>query len=352
MNVEVLCDPPRVLLGDGALATLPVELDRIGVDRVLVVCTRRRLRGAEHVEQILGGRAAGIFAEAAPHVPAALAARAGARCRELRADAVLAFGGGTAIGLAKAIAVTHPVRVIAIPTTYSGSEATDIYGITEGRDKRTGRSECVRPSLVVYDPALTRELPRSVVVTSGFNAIAHCVEALWVMPAHAPSRHAAEEGLTALLTALPAIVQTPEDLPARTLALRGAYLAGRALEGGIALHHRLCHLLGGAFGLPHAETHTALLPQVMQYNAEAAPEAQAVVRRLLGGADPAAGAMFDLVARLGGPTALGPFGLTPEAVGEASSLAARLDAASNPRPLEPRALRDLLERARTGARPE
>jgi maleylacetate reductase len=351
MKVELLCDEPKVLLGDGALSTLSRECDRLGVERALIVCTRRRVRDAEHLADILSVRAVGIFAESTPHVPASLAAHARHRCDELGADAVIALGGGTAIGVAKAIAAARPVRVIAIPTTYSGSETTDIYGITEGRDKRTRRSDRVRPSLVIYDPAMTRYLPRSVVVTSGFNAIAHCVEALWVVPEHTPSRQAAEVGLDTLFTALPRVVHGPEDTEARANALRGAYFAGRALEGGVALHHRLCHLLGGAFGMPHAETHTVLLPQVALYNADAAPRAQATVRRILGDPGPAPSALFDLVTRLGGPTALGPLGFPAEAVDQAASLAARFDAASNPAPLEQSALRDLLERARRGVRP-
>jgi maleylacetate reductase len=347
---EVLSEEPRVLLGDGALSTLSAELSRLDRDRALVVCTPGRTRDAELVTAILGPRAVGIFAEAAQHVPAPVATRARERCDELTADVVVALGGGTAIGVAKAIAAARPVLVIAIPTTYSGSEMTDIYGVTDEHEKRTSRASRVRPSLVLYDPALTRYLPRAVTVTSGFNAIAHCSEALWVLPEHAPSRAAARTGLEWLCAALPAVVAAPDDTRARADAMRGAYWAGRALEGGVALHHKLCHLLGGAFGLPHAETHTALLPHVARYNTAAAPDAMQVISGVLGAA-PAPQALFDLARRLGGPTALAPFGFSPEAVGPAAARVERIDFSSNPRPLDIPAMTQLLEDARVGRRP-
>jgi maleylacetate reductase len=342
---------PRVLLGEGALGRLRTELVALNVGRALVVATPRRRADAERVANLLGDLCVGVFLGAAEHVPAEIAKTARVHTQSVRADAIVAYGGGTSIGLAKAIAAKTDVAIAAIPTTYSGSEVTEIYGVTDEGRKRTTRDPRVRPALVLYDPDLTRRLPPLVTAVSGMNAIAHCVEALWVLPPHHGSRAMALLGLPLLAEALPSVVDDSEDAAARTEALRGAYYAGRALEGGVALHHKLCHLLGGSFGLPHAETHSVLLPQVIRYNATDAPEAVRRVEEALNAPSAATG-VFDLAIRLGAPIALSALAFTVEDVARAMKFAETVDFSTNPRSFDRSALLELLERARAGLRPE
>ena len=188
------------------------------------------------------------------------------------ADCCVAIGGGSTTGLAKAIALVSTLPILAIPTTYAGSEMTPIWGITENGVKKTGRDPRVLPKTVLYDPALTITMPPMLSATSGMNSIAHCVEALYSKDANPIISMMAEEGIRALAAGLPLVVKDPANIEARSNALYGAWLGGVSLGAvGMALHHKLCHTLGGSFNLPHAETHTVLLPHATAYTASAAP---------------------------------------------------------------------------------
>jgi alcohol dehydrogenase class IV len=342
--------PSRVVFGAGSLDRLPVEIERLGVGRALVLCTPGRRAQAETLAGSLRDRAVGIYDRAAQHVPVELAADARGEARRRGADCCVAIGGGSTIGLAKAIALDAEVTIVAIPTTYSGSEMTPIWGLTEHGEKRTGRDWRVLPRLILYDPILTTSLPARVSGPSGMNAIAHCLEALYAPDANPITSLMAEEGIRALAAALPVVVREPMDLAARSGALYGAWLAGAALGAvGMGLHHKLCHTLGGSFNLPHAETHTVILPHAANYNRHAAPEALGRVARALG-VKSAAGGLFDLAVAIGAPTTLAEIGMAAGDLDLAADLATR-NPYANPAPVTREGVRALLEDAFYGRRP-
>lgn len=341
----------RVVFGPGVAALLPDELDRAGIDRVVLVATEAARGDAERLAVALGARLAGRIDAVRRHVPAARAEDARRRVEELGARGIVSLGGGSATGAAKAVALTARVPVVALPTTYSGSEMTPIWGITSDGEKRTGVDPIVQPGLVLYDPELSRDLPLDLTAASVANALAHCVEAVWAAGASRLTEVQAVEGARALRDGLRGVVLDAEDLWARGELLYGSCLAGAVLAAaGTGLHHKLCHLLGGAYDLPHAETHAAVLPQVTALNAPAVPDAAARLAAAIGADDLAAG-LFDLFAEAGVPTGLRELGLAET---EVEAAAARIAAADldNPVGLDEATLRTVLGRAWAGERPE
>ncbi|MCI0434479.1 MAG: maleylacetate reductase [Gemmatimonadetes bacterium] len=271
----------RIVLAPGAAASVGEELERMGARRPWVVSTPGR---ATLVQSVIAsfGSVAGVFTGARLHVPLTVADDATAQASRSGADAIVAVGGGSAIGVAKAVALRTALPILAVPTTYSGSEMTSIWGMTSGEEKRTGRDERAAPRVVVYDPLLTLELDSVTSAASGLNAIAHCVEALYAPDANALASLLAEEGIRAMAAALRRIVVDGRDVEARAQALHAAHMAGRALDmTTMGLHHRLCHVLGGTFGLPHALTHAILLPHVVAWIAPAAPAAMMAIANAL-----------------------------------------------------------------------
>lgn len=341
---------PRVVFGAGSLDRLPDEVARLGATRALILSTPGQAAQAEALAARLGGRAAGVYPRAVMHVPIEVARAAQDEARRLGADCAVAIGGGSTVGLGKAIALDSGLPVIAVPTTYAGSEMTPIYGLTAGGFKRTGRDPRVLPRTVVYDPALTVGLPAKVSGPSGVNAIAHCVEALYAQDANPITSLLAEEGIAALGRSLPAVVATPADIAARGDALYGAWLAGSVLAAvGMALHHKLCHTLGGSFGLPHAETHAIVLSHVVAYNCDAAPQAMHRIARALGADDPAQ-ALYDLNLALGAPVALRDIGMKAEDLDRAADIASQ-NPYYNPQAVTRDGIRRLLDAAYAGNRP-
>jgi maleylacetate reductase len=277
----------RVVFASGALSRVAAEAERLNFSRAFVVATPGSgVRLGKTVVDLLGARAAGLHAHAALHVPKAIAAAGLQAARAAKADGLVAAGGGAAIGLAKMIARDSGLLILAVPTTYSGSEATPIYGLTDGERKITGRDAKVLPRTIIYDPDLTLGLPPAVSAASGMNAIAHCVEAFWADGRTPVTMALASEAMRRFGENLPAVVADGADTAARAECLVGAWLAGAVLAAGTGLHHKLAHVLGG-LGLPHAETHAIILPHVMRFNLAAAPEAKARLGEALGGADPA-----------------------------------------------------------------
>jgi alcohol dehydrogenase class IV len=342
--------PGRVVFGAGALARLGAEIEALGARRALVLSTPEQRAAAERVAGMLGERAAGIFDRAAMHVPMEVAREARERARALGADCAVAVGGGSTTGLGKAIALDSGLPILAIPTTYAGSEMTPIYGITEGGLKKTGRDARVLPRTVIYDPELTLTLPVALSVTSGINAIAHAAEGLYSPDSNPVMDLMAEEGIRALGRALPGIRANARDPEARGEALYGAWLCGIVLGNvGMALHHKLCHTLGGSFDLPHAQTHTIVLPHALAYNAPAAPQAMARIARALEGRS-AAQAVYDLARDNGAPVALRDIGMPADQLDRACDIALQ-NQYPNPRPLERAAIRQLLQDAFDGRRP-
>jgi maleylacetate reductase len=342
--------PGRVVFGAGSLARLGAEIEAMGAKRALVLSTPEQRASAERIADLLGARAAGIFDRAVMHVPIETAREAREAARQLGADCAVAVGGGSTTGLGKAIALDSGLPILAIPTTYAGSEMTPIYGITEAGLKKTGRDPRVLPRTVIYDPELTLTLPVGLSVTSGMNAIAHAAEGLYSVDGNPVMDLMAEEGIRALGRALPGIHANPQDMDARGDALYGAWLCGIVLGNvGMALHHKLCHTLGGSFNLPHAETHTIVLPHALAYNAAAAPEAMRRVARALE-ARSAPQAVYDLARTNGAPVALRELGLQETDLDRACDIALQ-NQYPNPRPLARAAIRQLLQDAWEGQRP-
>jgi maleylacetate reductase len=342
--------PSRVVFGAGCLDKLPEEIDRLGATRALVLSTPEQREAGRQIVDRLGARSAGLFDQAVMHVPIEIAEQAREQARALGADCCVAIGGGSTTGLAKAIALVSTLPILAIPTTYAGSEMTPIWGITEGGMKKTGRDPRVLPKTVLYDPTLTVTMPPMLSATSGMNSIAHCVEALYSKDANPIISMIAEEGIRALAAGLPVVVKEPANLEARSNALYGAWLGGVALGAvGMALHHKLCHTLGGTFNLPHAETHTVVLPHATAYTAPAASEAMSRIARALGASSASQG-LYDLAASLGAPTSLAALGLTAADLDKAADIAVQ-NPYYNPRPITREGIRALLEDAFEGRRP-
>lgn len=342
--------PSRVVFRAGALEDLASETARLG-SRAFVISTPGQKALGEHCAGLLGSAAIAVYDKALMHTPGDSVRAAVMRATQLGADCLVAIGGGSTIGLAKAIAFEKRLPILAVPTTYSGSEVTPIWGYTENGIKHVARDAHTQPRTVIYDPLLTLNLPPGVSGPSGVNAIAHCVEALYSETANPLVSQMAEEGIRALGRSLPIVVREPGNVDARSDALFGAWLGGCVLAAvGMALHHRLCHVLGGAFNLPHAETHTVVLPHATAYNSAAAPEAMSRIARALGASNAAQG-LFDLNVAIGARVSLKDLGMPESGIDHAVSLAIRAPY-YNPAPVTADGIRRLLTNAWQGHRPD
>ena len=343
--------PMRVSFGPGRSGRLADEVDVLELKRVLVLSTPEQEGLATRIAEALGSRSAGVYPKARMHVPIETAHAAREAARDRGADGCVAVGGGSTIGLGKAIALTHGLPIVAVPTTYAGSEMTPVWGLTEHGVKRTGRDPAVLPRSVVYDPELTLTLPVGMSVTSAMNALAHAVEGLYAPDASPIVSLMAEEGARGIIEALPRLAADGRDLEARSRALYGSWLCGAVLGATtMSLHHKLCHVLGGTFDLPHAEVHTILLPHVVAFNAPASQAMRGCMERVLATGEPAA-ALWELARSLGAPTALADIGM------DERDLVRVVDAVlnepyANPRPPSADDLRSLLNRAQHGERPK
>jgi maleylacetate reductase len=340
--------PARVVFGAGSVARLPDEVARLGAKRPLLLTTPGRAEMVAAVSRNVS--VAGVFDKVVMHTPVEAANQARELAKRLGADCCIAVGGGSTIGFGKAIALTSGLPVLAVPTTYSGSEMTTIWGISEGGAKKTGRDPKVLPRTVIYDPELTLDLPAHVSAASGMNAIAHCAEALYAHDGNPIVSLMAEEGIRALAAALPRVIANPKDIEARAEALYGAWLAGSTISTtSVALHHKLCHVLGGSFGLPHAETHSIVLPHALRYNYDAAGEAMARIERAAKAKNAAQG-IYDLEKKLGLPLRLADIGMKEADLERAARIAAEAPY-PNPRKVEFEPVLDLLRDAFDGRRP-
>ncbi|HEX3907775.1 MAG TPA: maleylacetate reductase [Mycobacteriales bacterium] len=342
--------PMRVVVGPGTVRRVRGELDRLGVTRALVLCTPGQRPVGQAVADLLGEVSAGLLAEARMHVPVAVAERARDVAREVGATGCVAVGGGSAIGLGKAVALDLGLPVVAIPTTYAGSEMTPVWGLTDDTGKHTGRDQRVLPSSVIYDPELTLSLPAATSVTSGFNAVAHAVEALYAPDVTPIISLMAGEGTRAVVAALPDIAADPTDLDARSAAQYGAWLCGACLAATtMSLHHKLCHALGGTLDLPHAPTHTVVLPHVLAYNQASAPAARRALGTALDTDDPAL-TLWQLAGDLGAPRSLHELGMAASDI-DVIAAQATDNPYANPRPVTREDVAALLRDAWSGARP-
>ena len=348
----------RVRFASGSVDTLKAEVQQIGATRAIVLCTPEQRALAESIAAKLGDLAVAVYDKAVMHVPMETAKAARELARTLGADCAVAVGGGSTVGLGKAIALDSGLPIIAIPTTYAGSEMTPIFGLTEGGIKRTGKDVRVLPRSVIYDPLLTLSLPVGMSITSAINALAHAAEGLYSSDSNPVMNLMAEEGIRSIARAVPGITKDAQNISAREDALKGAWLCGAVLGNvGMGLHHKLCHTLGGTFNLPHAPVHTVVISQALAYNSAAAPQAMERIALAMGvsearAKDPlaAAQAVFDLAADHGAPTALKDIGMQKGDLQRARELAMQAQY-PNPRPLEAAAIDELLLNAFEGRRP-
>jgi maleylacetate reductase len=334
----------RVVFASGALSRVGEEAERLKIERALIVATPGSgARLGKKVLDIVGTRAVALHAHAVVHVPKAVADAGLGAARETKADGLIAVGGGSAIGLAKAIALDTGLPIMAVPTTYSGSEATPIIGMTDGERKITRRDAKAVPRTIVYDPDLTMDLPPAVSAASGMNAIAHCVEALWVDSRTPVTVAFATDAMRRFGQSLPVVVADGANTTARAECLIAAWLAGTVLSAGAALQHKLAHVLGG-LGLPHAETHAIILPHVMRFNLEAAPEAQERLEDALGHSDPA-GAIANMLRGFPIPERLREIGFDTGKTDFVASEIAATSSSLSPRPVSAADVRELLAAA-------
>lgn len=342
--------PQRVCFASGeAAATVRAEVQRLGAARVMVIAAAAE---AELAQQVTAGLPVVLrWSEVVMHVPVEVAERARAAAARGHVDCVVSVGGGSTTGLAKAIALTTDLPLVAVPTTYAGSEATSVWGLTEQARKTTGVDARVLPRSIVYDATLTVSLPVPMSVASGLNALAHCVDAMWGPRVDPIDRALAAEGIRALATGLPAVVTDPAGLWGRERTLYGTYLSAVAFSSaGSGLHHKICHVLGGMYDLPHAQTHSVVLPYVLAFNASAAPEAEQRIAAAFG-AESAIEGLQRLRHDVDAPKALRDYGL--EEADADNAVQAVLDVVpdSNPRPVTAHDLRRLLRSAWAGTDP-
>lgn len=339
----------HIVFGSGKRQETGAFIEKLGCSKALVLSTPHQADDAAGLSDQLGALSVGVFSKATMHTPVDVTEEAMEAVRTKGVDCVVALGGGSTTGLGKAIAYRTDLPQIVIPTTYAGSEVTPILGQTEGGRKTTVRGDAILPEVVIYDPDLTLGLPLGMSLTSGLNAMAHAAEALYAQDKNPVSSLMAAEGLAAFKIALPALVANPADANARAEALYGAWLCGTVLGTvGMALHHKICHTLGGSFDTPHAETHAIMLPHTVGFNAAAVPgDLQAVAD--IFGATPGAG-LFDFSSEIGAPQALKDLGLSEPDLDRAAEIATE-NPYWNPRPIDRSSIRNLLQDAWEGKRP-
>ena len=342
--------PAHIVFGNGASADAGAWVERLGCKSALVLSTPNQAASGQALAKKLGALAAGTFSGAAMHTPIEVTEAALVRVTELNADCVVALGGGSTTGLGKAIAWRTDLRQIVIPTTYAGSEVTPILGQTENGLKTTRRDPKILPEVVIYDPELTIGLPVAISVTSGLNAMAHAAEALYAQDRNPVSTLMATEGLRALKAALPVLVKESTNIEARGDALYGAWLCGTVLGTvGMALHHKICHTLGGSFDMPHSETHSVMLPHTIGFNAAAVPELLRPVADIFGGS--VGGGLHDFARSVAAPLTLKELGLKQVDLDRAADIATK-NPYWNPRPFDRDSIRALLQDAWEGRRPQ
>jgi maleylacetate reductase len=342
--------PAQIVFGNDSIGSVGAWIAKAGRKRALVLSTPHQKADAEELANKIGELACGVFSGAVMHTPVEVTEAAMKVVLDTAADCVVSLGGGSTTGLGKAIAYRNDIFQIVVPTTYAGSEVTPILGQTEGGRKTTMRDAKILPEIVIYDPSLTLGLPVAMSATSGLNAMAHALEGLYARDRNPISTLMALEGLRAFKLSLPKIVKSPKDMDARSDALYGAWLCGTVLGAvGMALHHKICHTLGGSFDTPHAETHAVMLPHTAAFNAGAAAAELSQAAAIFGGS--IGGGLWDFSKQIGAPMSLKDFGMTEADLDRAASIAVE-NPYWNPRPIDRQSIRKLLQDAWEGRRPE
>jgi maleylacetate reductase len=332
----------RVVTGPGCLEQLAAECERLGVRRVLVVTSDSSRATAARSRTILGEAWGGEFSDVVAHVPAAHANAVVATAQEIRADSVVTFGGGSATGLGKIVALALGLPLVAVPITYAGCEMTALYGVTTDRGFETGTNDRTRPRAVFHDAELSLTLPPAATADSGFDAIGGCLDVLWQPAAPAAGVALARDGLRRLWATLPSLVNDPFDVTLRQAALEGARAGGGALDvSGPGLYRRLSWALAALRPVGPARLSGWLLPRLAAFHADGWDAA--ALHCVAGDARPS-----DLLAELGerlglivDPAALG-YGF--DDLGRATARVAA-DPPPSPVPLSEQALREVLTAA-------
>jgi alcohol dehydrogenase class IV len=317
--------PQRVTFAPGACAAaVAEEVAQLGSRRVMLIASDREALLADPiVAQLEETRLPVVLRheEVVMHVPVEVAERARTAALEAGADVIVTVGGGSTTGLGKAVAMAGSpvagVPIIAVPTTYAGSEATNVWGLTEGETKTTGVDDKVLPRSIVYDATLLTSLPADLAVASGLNALAHCVDSMWGPRVDPIDQALAGEGIRALAAGMPAVASGGGALSGIEQTLYGAYLAAVAFaSAGSGMHHKICHVLGGMFNLPHAQTHAVVLPHVLAFNAPHAPEAEARIAAAFGSGSAVEG-LARLRTAVDAPRALKDYGMPEDGIAKA-----------------------------------
>lgn len=343
--------PQRVVFAaGGSPAAVAAEVEALGGSKVMLIASDREKELADPIAKEIP--VVLRHEEVVMHVPVEVAERARRSAADSGADILVSVGGGSTTGLAKAVALTTGLPIVAAPTTYAGSEATNVWGLTEGETKTTGVDDKVLPASVVYDAGLLTTLPGGMTVASGLNAMAHCVDSMWGPRADPIDRALAQEGIRALAAGLPAVGQDSTSVEGIEQTLYGAYLAAVAFaSAGSGMHHKICHVLGGMFNLPHAQTHAVVLPYVLAFNAPHAPEAEARIAQALGtgcGTRTANAGLAALRQALGAPRALRDYGMREDGITKALGPIMKAVPANNPTPITEENLTALLKAAWAG----
>ena len=350
MDFVYNANPSRVIFGPGSRAKVGEELERLGIERAIVLSTPDQAGLAAEIAKTIGGRAGIMYPGAAQHTPVAVTEAALMALSSVRADGCLAIGGGSTTGLAKAIAYRTDLPQLVVPTTFAGSEMTPILGQTDGGRKTTVSDPKILPETVIYDPELTVTMPKFISGPSGMNAIAHSVEALYAKDRNPIISMMAEASIKAMGNALPVLMDEPTNAEAHSEALYGAWLAGVCLGAvGMAIHHKICHTLGGTFNLNHADIHALMIPYTAAYNREAASDAMVQIARALGAADGPEG-IYRLTQRAASKRSLAEMGLTEADLDTAADIALQ-NPYYNPRPVTREGVREMLQAAFEGRSP-
>jgi maleylacetate reductase len=344
--------PATIIFGEGKSREVRHRIQEIGCAKALVLSTSFQASDASKLAEELDSLCVGIFTEAAMHTPVEVTEKAVSLARLSGVDCLVGLGGGSTVGLSKAISLRTDLPQIVIPTTYAGSEVTPILGQTEDGVKTTLKDDKILPGTVIYDPSLTLGLPIGMSATSGLNAMAHAIEALYAQDRNPIATMMAIEGLRAFGRSLPAIVNDPLDNVARSDALYGAWLCGSVLgQVGMALHHKICHTLGGSFDTPHAETHSIMLPHTIGFNAATVPDLLAPVAKIFGTEGGPGESLYDFAASLGAPTSLRDLGLSEGDLDKAAVITVQ-NPYWNPRTFDQSSIRSMLQNAWEGVRPK
>ncbi|UDY23402.1 maleylacetate reductase [Nocardioides sp. Kera G14] len=354
--------PQRIVFAAGeAAAGVVAEVRALGAGTAFLIASEREAELAEPVHAALN--AAGVAVtrhdEVVMHVPVEVAERARAAAAAAAAEVVVSVGGGSTTGLGKAVVMDGSplagLPLVAVPTTYAGSEATNVWGLTEGETKTTGVDPRVLPASIVYDATLLTSLPGEMTVASGLNALAHSVDAMWGPRVDPIDQALAQEGIRGLAAGLPLVADDAASIEGIEQTLYGAYLSAVAFaSAGSAMHHKICHVLGGMFNLPHAQTHAAVLPHVLAFNAPNAPEAERRIAAAFGSATATEG-LRSLRETLGVhvevPRALKDYEMPRDGIAKALDAIKAAIPANNPTPITDENLTALLEAAWNGDLP-